>query len=86
MKPRTVKTRELQPADTVVQEPNGGNPWGACIVTQVTDEVVKLFRPYGHTADFSYTGGVIPFIGVEQYEVELDRDITWILYDRKELK
>lgn len=86
MKPRLIKTSELQLADVVVQTPNGGTPWGATIVTQVTDEEVSLFRPYGHTADFSYTGGVIPYVGIETYKVERDRDIEWTLYERKELK
>lgn len=30
-----------------------------------TDGTVDLFRPYTHTADFSYTGGVICYVGIE---------------------
>jgi hypothetical protein len=29
------------------------------------DGTVDLFRPYTHTADFSYTGGVICYVGIE---------------------
>lgn len=29
------------------------------------DGTVNLFRPYTHTNDFSYTGGVICYVGVE---------------------
>jgi hypothetical protein len=35
-------------------------------VSQVyEDGTVDLFRPYTHTADFSYTGGVICYVGIE---------------------
>ncbi len=81
-----IKTSELQLADVVVQTLNGGTPWGATIVTQIKDGEVHLFRPYGHTADFSYTGGVIPYVGIETYKIELDSAIEWTLYERKELK
>ena len=30
------------------------------------DGTVDLFRPYTHTADFSYTGGVICYVGIEE--------------------
>lgn len=39
--------------------------YGTATVVQITDDEVHLFRPYVHTADFSYTGGVIPYIGTE---------------------
>lgn len=29
---------------------------------------VTFFRPYVHTSDFSYTGGVITYIGIEEFE------------------
>ncbi len=86
MTPRTVKTSELRIADVVAQRLNGGNPWSTCIVTQIKDGEVHLFRPYGHTADFSYTGGVISYTGIETYKVEVDRSIEWTLYERKELR
>lgn len=35
-------------------------------VCQVNEDgTVNLFRPYTHTADFSYTGGVICYVGIE---------------------
>ncbi len=45
---------------------------GACdyntgTVSKVNDDgTVDVFRPYTHTADFSYTGGVICYVGIEQ--------------------
>ncbi len=85
MTPRTIKTNELQLGDVVAQNPVT-QPWGSTLVVRVTDDAVHLFRPYGVTADFSYTGGVIPYIGVETYEVERSSFTEWTLYERKELK
>jgi hypothetical protein len=31
--------------------------------------IITLFRPYCHTSDYKYTGGVIPYIGFEKYDV-----------------
>ena len=39
--------------------------YGYATVTNIKDGVITLFRPYVHTSDFSYTGGVIPYIGFE---------------------
>lgn len=38
------------------------------------DGTVNLFRPYVRTADFSYTGGVICYVGISQTDsVDPDR-------------
>jgi hypothetical protein len=39
--------------------------YGTATVTQVKDQIVLAQRPYIHTADFSYTGGVLWYIGME---------------------
>lgn len=39
--------------------------YGCGTVQQITADEVHVFRPYVHTADFSYTGGVICYIGTE---------------------
>lgn len=85
MTPRTIKTSELQLADVVAQHPVG-DLWQTTLVTQVKDGKVHLFRPYGHTGDFSYTGGVIPYVGIETYKIEVDSATEWTLYERKELR
>lgn len=39
--------------------------YNTATVSQVYDDgTVDLFRPYVHTADFSYTGGVICYVGI----------------------
>lgn len=41
-------------------------PFMDCTVCKVNEDgTVNLFRPYVHTADFSYTGGVICYVGIE---------------------
>src|ERR1035437_9172033 len=82
--PFTVKARDLRLADTI----NLDNviPWGYAIVKQIKDGEVTLFRPYGTTADFSYTGGVIPYTGIEDIKVSRDSDRAFIVDERKELK
>lgn len=41
-------------------------PYGFATVKQITTDVVVFFRPYVLTQDFSYTGGVICSIGIEE--------------------
>lgn len=81
-----IKTNQLQLADVVVQRPNGGTPFSTAVVVNITDHEVHLFRPYVLTADFSYTGGVIPYIGIETYNVEKSSNVEWELLERKILK
>lgn len=77
-----LKASELKLADTV-QLWDG--PFACAVVTQVLDDEVKLFRPYGTTADFSYYRGVIPYIGMEDCSLPRnDRMVT--VWSRKELK
>jgi len=53
---------ELQIGDTFQFELEA---WSTAIVTQISEHEVEYFRPYGTTADFSYTGGVIPYVGID---------------------
>lgn len=85
MTPIQVKTSELQLGDTVSS--HGMDAWSTAIVVQIKDDLVHLWRPYGTTTDFSYTGGVIPYVGIETYVVEQsDERSTWTLYNRQELR
>jgi len=45
---------------------SGGCDYNTGTVCKVNDDgTVDVFRPYTHTADFSYTGGVICYVGIE---------------------
>lgn len=100
--PRTITTAELRLGDTVCRmvsamdkdrfgidpdrSPDALGPWGTTLVVQIQDGLVHMWRPYGTTADFSYTGGVIPFIGIETYSRQQDDGGEWLLYRRQTLK
>jgi len=80
------KVAELQLADTVQLVDNPA-AFSHCTVKQIKDGVVTLFRPYVHTADFSHTGGVICYIGTEEWKIAVtDTRTEFDLIDRKELK
>jgi len=77
-----VKGTELRLADVVNTE---GDKYNSATIKQITKDSITLFRPYVATADFSYTGGVICYIGIEEYTVPKD-DREWEVIERKELK
>lgn len=81
--PIVCKIADLQLGD-VVEVFTG--PWGTGIVRQIKDGVVTIFRPYGATADFSYTGGVICYTGTEECEYLIDSKQNFTVYSRKNLK
>ena len=85
--PTIINTEQLQLADVVSRHP-AGSPWGSCVVKKVNTKKghATLFRPYGTTTDFSYTGGVICLIGVEEYDVDYVQDVQWVLHERKTLR
>ena len=79
-----VKANELRLADTI-RIPSAGIKWNCAIVRQIKETSIELFRPYGTTADFSYTGGVICYIGIECYEIPRD-NCEFVVIERKVLK
>lgn len=70
MKSKKVKASELHLGDIVKASDVA---YGVSTVKNISQDasgvVVTLFRPYVVTADFSYTGGVICYIGVEEYNI-----------------
>ena len=78
-----IKVSELQLADVVSIFPDAS--YSTATVKQIKDGYVTLFRPYVHTADFSYTGGVITYIGIEEFTIPIDDRVVTV-YDRKTLK
>lgn len=43
----------------------------AATVVKIDGDAVHLERPYIHTADFEYTGGVISYVGIDRYTLPL---------------
>ena len=81
-----MKISELQLADVVSIPGGNGTPWIHSIVKNVTDKEVTFFRPYGTHEGFSYTGGVICTIGVEEYSMPRDGKYTYFVHRRTELR
>jgi len=76
---------DLQLADQVMRTDNP--TLGICTVKQIKDHWVTFYRPYTHTADFSHTGGVICYTGVETWKEEYsDERSDWTLVTRKVIK
>lgn len=55
--------------------------YGTATVIQIEDDKVTFYRPYIHTSDFSYTGGVIPYIGTETCIFLMTPDKTFNLLE-----
>lgn len=80
-----VRNSALQLADRVYRKDNP--ELGVSTVKQIKDGAITFFRPYTHTADFSYTGGVICYIGTEEWTEQVSDDRTeWVLVGREVLK
>lgn len=62
--PRKVKLSELQLGDIVDTQ---FGEYSYATVRQIKDNIVTFVRPYIHTDDFSYTGGVLWYIGIEEF-------------------
>ena len=77
-----MKQNELQLADQVVDD----KLLGICTVQKLTETEITFFRPYTHTGDFSYTGGVICYVGIEEWTDDRNRNRDWKLITRKELR
>lgn len=84
--PRTrFPVNELQTGDTVRFD--GIDGFQTAIVKQVTDKEVTFFRPYGTTADFEYTGGVICYVGVEEFSVaRVHPGLSFMVLQRRQLQ
>ena len=77
-----MNNNELQLADRVTRD----NTLGVVTVKQIKNGQITFFRPYTHTADFSYTGGVICYVGVEEWSESVDIHNNWTLVTRTPLK
>ena len=83
MTPINLKAHELKLADIVELFDDG---YGTATVVQITESEIHFFRPYVHTADFSYTGGVIHTIGFEYCKYSLNSNRVFKVFQRTELK
>ena len=65
----SVPANELRLGDQVQMF---SDSYGWATVSKADDETVTLTRPFVHLADFTYTGGRIPYIGIETIKSHRD--------------
>jgi len=81
---KIIKPAQMQLGD-IVRLNDTTMSFGASLVREITkDGQVKLFRPYATCSDFSTTSGVIPYIGIEDWEFSVtDERSTFELLERR---
>jgi hypothetical protein len=58
-------------------------PYGTATVKKIESEKLTLFRPYALTQDWSYTGGVICTLGIEEYSIFITNSkMEYVLWRR----
>ncbi len=77
--PREVKATELRLGDTVRITPVT-EAYGDCMVEQIANGEITFARPYMHHGDFSHTGGVTTYIGLEKFKAHMSN--TFLLLRR----
>ncbi len=80
MEIRTAK--QLHIGDTVCyyNEHSGRtSAFDTMIVKQIESTIITFFRPYGVTANFTYSGGVICYTGIEEIKINIDNSIQFML-------
>jgi len=78
---RTVSGSELRMGDVVDLGFSDG--YSFATVKQIADDSIHFFRPYVHTADHTYTGGIHCYIGIENFSVWRFKETTYRLVSRK---
>jgi hypothetical protein len=78
---KKLRVSELQAGDCLKQL---DGPFGTAIVSQATDKEVKLFRPYGTTAGFTYSDNrTICYTGIEETVFARDSKQEFEMYYRE---
>lgn len=80
--PITVAAPFLQLADVVKL---GHGPYDYATVKKITETDVVFFRPYVATESFSHTGGVICYVGIEEFSVPKSKSNLYQVFQRKTL-
>jgi hypothetical protein len=82
MKPVEVTAAELNLGDVI----RVTDVFGDAVVRKITITDIYVFRPYATTSDFSYVGGVIPYIGIEEFSIPRSTGATFTLVQKSDPK
>ncbi len=81
---KKINQKDLQIGDVVILA-NNGEPLQSAgnqmTVINRTDKEITFFRPYVSLADFTYTGGVIPYVGMEKFSVPFGNPSEYFLIE-----
>ena len=78
--PETIKGANLRIGDVVRQMPiNPAEPFTELTVVNKTEDKVTFYRHYTHLADFTYTGGVIAYVGVGTFDAFTNSPMEYML-------
>lgn len=81
-----MKAKDLKLGDRVRSKISVMRAFNDMVVKQIKDNEITFFRPYVHTADFSYTGGVICYVGIEEYNIPIYSTEEFELLDSVQLR
>jgi hypothetical protein len=76
-------TNELKLGD-VVEAFEG--PYGTATVKQIKDDIVTFFRPYVANENWSHTGGVLCYVGIEEFSTTRSNHSYWKVLRRGEVR
>jgi len=87
MKINKIKSKDMSPGDVVRRVLKNKRPgaFDACIVREVDDEVVTLYRVYA-IAHLTLCLGIIPYISTEEYIVPRDSNMVYELIESTEFE
>lgn len=78
-----LKPRDFKLGD-VIQLGNGG-AYMTATVTQIRESTLTVQRPFLHTGDFEYTGGVLWYVGIEAVHLFRDSEHEYLVFQRGSL-
>lgn len=64
--PYEIQAKDARLGDVVQLSPQ---PFNHATIVAITETGVKVCRPYVHTSDFTYTGGVLRYLGWEEFDL-----------------
>lgn len=82
--PRFVEIGELRLGDVVTLDDPRKFPFDTCIVKQVSNGVISLYRPYGISSNYAHTRGVSCYMGAEEFDIHTSSTYRVQLWTRKE--
>ena len=71
---RTI-ARNLGLGDVARLPSDGNTEYSSFTVVKIDEDGIHVVRPYVHVGDFSYTGGVLHYLGTENFTLGPDTEV-----------